>query len=155
MEPGSEMPDVAVVGDGDAALRLRDLPLPALVYFYPRDDTPGCTREALDFGALAGDFAEAGVSLLGISRDTPASHAKFAAKHGLVVALASDVDGSACEGFGVWGEKRLYGRSYMGVERATFLFGADGRLARAWRTVRVPGHAEAVLAEVRTIARGR
>ena len=151
MEIGSEMPDVTVTGDGDKTLRLRDLPLPAVVYFYPRADTPGCTREASDFTALMDEFAAAGTSVLGISRDAPAAHAKFAAKHRLTVPLASDGDGSVCEAMGVWGEKQLYGRSYMGVERATFLFGANGRLARAWRKVRVPGHAAAVLAEARTI----
>lgn len=145
------MPKVSVtLADGEK-LRLTDLPLPAVVYFYPKDDTSGCTREARDFTALGEDFAAAGASTLGISKDSPESHAKFAAKHELNVTLASDEDGSACEAFGVWGEKSMYGRTYMGIERATFLFGPDGRLARAWRKVKVPGHAEAVLEAVRTL----
>ena len=140
------LPDVTATGADGAPVRLHDLPRPLVVYFYPRDDTPGCTREAQDFSALAGDFADAGVTILGISRDTVAKHAKFVAKHALTVPLASDLDGSVTEAFGVWGEKQLYGRTYMGIERATFLFDRDGRLTREWRKVKVPGHAADVLA---------
>ena len=116
-----------------------------VVYFYPKDDTSGCTREAQDFTALAGDFAGAGVRVIGISKDSPAKHRKFSEKHALAVELVSDEDGTACEAFGVWGEKKLYGKTYMGIERATFLFDRDGKLAQSWRKVKVPGHAEAVL----------
>jgi thioredoxin-dependent peroxiredoxin len=146
---GDPIPDVTVTRPDGTLLRLGELPLPAVMYFYPKDDTPGCTREAQDFSALAAEFAAAHVFLLGISRDSPRCHANFAAKHDLVVPLASDVDGSVCEAFGVWVEKQLYGRRYMGIERATFLFGADGRLARSWRNVKVAGHAAAVLEAAR------
>ena len=143
------LPDVTATGADGAPLRLRDLGRPLVVYFYPKDDTPGCTREAQDFSALADDFAAAGVTLLGISRDSVAKHGKFTAKHALTVPLASDLDGSVTEAFGVWGERQMYGRTYMGIERATFLFDADGNLAQEWRKVKVPGHAEAVLAAAR------
>ncbi len=145
MDDGATMPALTVTTPDGVAIRLTDLPLPAVIYFYPKDDTTGCTREAQDFSALSEAFAAAGASLMGISKDPPAAHGKFIAKHALTVSLASDEDGSACDAFGVWGEKQMYGRSYMGIERATFLFGADGRLARAWRKVKVPGHAAAVL----------
>ncbi|SFO25185.1 peroxiredoxin [Sphingomonas sp. OK281] len=150
MDEGSTIPDVAVTID-DAVVSLTSLGAPLVVYFYPKDDTAGCTTEAKDFSALADAFAASGVTVVGISKDTPASHAKFATKHGLSVRLGSDVDGVACEAFGVWVEKAMYGRKYMGIERATFLFGADETLAKAWRKVRVPGHAEAVLAAAKTL----
>lgn len=145
------LPDVTAIDAEDRPLPLVSLPRPLVVYFYPKDDTAGCTREAQDFSALAGAFADAGVTVVGISRDDPARHRRFAAKHGLTVMLASDSDGSVTEAFGVWGEKQLYGRTYMGIERATFLFGRDGRLVRAWRKVKVPGHAEAVLEDARAL----
>jgi peroxiredoxin Q/BCP len=145
MDEGSTVPDVAVTID-DAVTSLTSLGAPLVVYFYPKDDTAGCTTEAKDFSALADAFAAAGMTVVGISKDTPASHAKFTAKHGLAVRLGSDVEGAACDAFGVWVEKAMYGRKYMGIERATFLFGADRTLAKAWRKVRVAGHAEAVLA---------
>lgn len=118
---------------------------PLVVYFYPKDDTPGCTTEAKDFSALAVEFAAAGVTVLGVSKDTTASHTKFAKKHALAVELVSDTDGSLCDAFGVWVEKSMYGKSYMGIERATFLIAADGRIAEVWRKVKVKGHAESVL----------
>ncbi|WP_298093349.1 peroxiredoxin [uncultured Sphingomonas sp.] len=145
MVEGDAMPAVSAVTADGASVALDTLPLPAVVYFYPKDDTPGCTREALDFSALGEKFAAAGVSVVGVSKDSPARHAKFAAKHELTVRLLSDESGAVCDAFGTWGEKTLYGKTYMGIERATFLFGADGRLVRAWRKVKVPGHAEAVL----------
>ena len=150
MDEGSMIPAVTVTID-DAVVSLATLGRPLVVYFYPKDDTAGCTTEAKDFSALADAFEAAGVTVVGISKDTPASHAKFAAKHGLAVRLGSDVEGAACEAFGVWVEKAMYGRKYMGIERATFLFGADGTLAKAWRKVRVPGHAEAVLAAAKAL----
>jgi thioredoxin-dependent peroxiredoxin len=145
------LPDVTATGIEGTPLRLHDLPRPLVVYFYPKDDTPGCTREAQDFSAHADAFARAGVSVLGISRDTVAKHRKFTAKHDLSVPLASDLDGSVTEAFGVWGEKQLYGKTYMGIERATFLFGPDARLVREWRKVKVPGHVEAVLDAARSL----
>lgn len=150
MDEGSMIPDVTVTID-DAVVSLATLGRPLVVYFYPKDDTAGCTTEAKDFSAMADAFGAAGVTVVGISKDTAASHAKFTAKHGLAVRLGSDVEGAACEAFGVWVEKAMYGRKYMGIERATFLFGADGTLAKAWRKVRVPGHAEAVLAAVKAL----
>jgi peroxiredoxin Q/BCP len=150
MDEGSAIPDVTVTIN-DAVVPLASLGAPLVVYFYPKDDTAGCTTEAKDFTTLAADFAAAGVSVVGISKDTPAAHAKFTAKHALTVRLASDVDGAACEAFGVWVEKAMYGRKYMGIERATFLFGADGRLAKDWRKVRVAGHADAVLAAAKRL----
>jgi peroxiredoxin Q/BCP len=143
MDEGAAIPAVTVAGP-DGPIALADLTGRAVIYFYPKDDTAGCTREAQDFTALADDFAAAGMRVIGISKDSAASHAKFAAKHALAVELASDEDGTACDAFGVWGEKQMYGRTYMGIERATFLFDA-GRLVRAWRKVKVPGHAQAVL----------
>lgn len=145
------LPDVTVTAPDGAIVRLKGRPLPMVVYFYPKDDTTGCTREAQDFSALAADFTSAGVSVLGISRDTPAKHQKFIAKYDLAVALASDEDGSVCEAFDTWVEKSMYGRTYMGIERATFLFDRDGRLVREWRKVKVAGHAQAVLDTARAL----
>jgi len=122
-----------------------------VLYFYPKDDTSGCTREAQDFTALADAFENAGTWVLGVSKDGPKSHAKFAGKYDLKVRLASDEDGAACEAFGTWVEKSMYGRKYMGIERATFLIDRDGTLARVWRKVKVPGHAEEVLAAAREL----
>lgn len=123
-----------------------------VVYFYPKDDTSGCTREAIDFTALAADFAKADTAVVGISKDSLASHAKFAGKHGLALELGSDGDGSVCEAWGVWVEKSLYGRKYMGIERATFLVGRDGIIAHVWRKVKVPGHAQTVLDAAKALA---
>ncbi len=148
MQAGDPVPDVTLTDRTGAPLALRTLGFPVVLWFYPRDDTSGCAREAQDFSALHEDFAAAGVSLLGVSRDDVASHARFIAKHALVPPLASDLDGSVCEAFGVWVEKSQYGRKFMGIERATFLFDRDGRLARQWRKVRVPGHAADVLKSV-------
>lgn len=117
-----------------------------VLYFYPKDDTPGCTTEAQAFTALAGDFAKAGAVVIGVSRDTAAKHGKFRKKYGLNVLLGADEDGSVTEAYGVWVEKTLYGRQYMGIERATFLIGPDGVIRQVWRKVKVAGHAESVLA---------
>jgi len=118
---------------------------PLLLYFYPKDDTSGCTREAQDFTALASEFARAGVKVVGLSRDPMKKHDKFIAKYELKVPLASDDDGAISEAFGTWVEKSMYGRKYMGMERSTFLIGGDGRVRKAWRKVKVPGHAEEAL----------
>jgi thioredoxin-dependent peroxiredoxin len=122
-----------------------------VIYFYPKDDTPGCTKEAQAFTALMPEFAKAGAAVVGLSKDSVASHAKFAGKYDLGVTLGSDGDGSVCEAFGVWVEKSMYGRKYMGIERATFLIGTDGKIAHIWNKVKVPGHAESVLELVRAI----
>ncbi len=116
-----------------------------VLYFYPRDDTSGCTREAVEFTASLDAFAAAGAVVLGVSRDTVAKHDKFKAKHGLAVTLLSDERGEVCEAYGVWVEKSMYGRKYMGIERSTFLIGSDGVLKQIWRKVKVPGHVDAVL----------
>jgi len=118
---------------------------PLVLYFYPKDDTSGCTREAQDFTEMAGDFAKAGVKVVGLSRDPMKKHDKFIAKYDLKVPLASDEDGAISDAFGAWVEKSMYGRKYMGMERATYLIGADGRVQKAWRKVKVPGHAVEVL----------
>ncbi|MEC3950064.1 thioredoxin-dependent thiol peroxidase [Sphingobium sp. HWE2-09] len=124
---------------------------PLVVYFYPKADTPGCTNEAKDFTALADDFAKIGVPVVGISKDKPAKLKKFADKYGLRVILASDESGAVCEAFGTWVEKSLYGRKYMGIERATFLVGADGTIQRVWPKVKVKGHAADVLEAVQAL----
>ena len=124
---------------------------PLVLYFYPKDDTSGCTREAQDFTALASDFARAGARIVGVSRDAMNKHEKFIAKYDLAVPLASDEDGAISDAFGTWVEKSMYGRKYMGMERATFLIAADGRIVREWRKVKVPGHAADVLAAVRAV----
>ena len=118
---------------------------PLLLYFYPKDDTSGCTREAQDFTELAGEFATAGVKVVGLSRDPMKKHDKFIAKYDLKVPLASDEDGAISDAFGTWVEKSMYGRKYMGMERATYLIGTDGRVLKAWRKVKVPGHAAEAL----------
>lgn len=151
MDNGAPMPRVGVTLADGTPLALADLPLPAVIYFYPKDDTSGCTREAQDFSTASDAFAAAGASVLGISKGGAASKAKFASKHALTVTLADDDSGATCEAFGVWGEKSMYGRTYWGIERATFLFDAEGKLACEWRKVRVPGHVEAVLAAVRAL----
>jgi thioredoxin-dependent peroxiredoxin len=118
---------------------------PLVLYFYPKDDTSGCTREAQDFTALAPEYRKAGLKVVGISRDPMKSHDKFIGKYGLAVPLLSDEDGRISDAFGTWVQKSMYGRKYMGMERSTFLIGPDGRVLRAWRKVKVPGHADEVL----------
>ena len=124
---------------------------PLVLYFYPKDDTSGCTKEAQDFTELAGDFAKAGVKVVGLSRDPMKKHDKFIAKYELKVPLASDEDGAVSDAFGTWVEKSMYGRKYMGMERSTFLIGADGRVLREWRKVKVPNHAREVLEATREL----
>lgn len=124
---------------------------PVILYFYPKDDTPGCTKEAIAFTDLADEFAQAGATVIGVSKDPPAKHVKFAAKHDLKVILATDADGSVTESFGVWVEKNMYGRKYMGIQRATFLIDGDGKVVKVWPKVRVAGHAEAVLEEAKAL----
>jgi len=149
---GSAAPDFTLPGAGGAQHSLADYRGRKLVlYFYPKDDTTGCTREAQDFTALADDFAAADTAVLGVSKDSVAAHDKFIGKYGLKVPLASDAEGAAVEAYGVWVEKNMYGRKYMGIERATFLIDRDGRVARIWRKVKVAGHAEAVLKEARAL----
>ena len=149
---GDLAPDVTLDTSEGRSVRLSELRGQRVVlYFYPRDDTPGCTREAKDFTELAPAFAAAGTRIIGVSRDGVASHAKFADKFAIPYALAADVNGRVCEAFGTWIEKSMYGRNYMGVDRATFLIDETGRVARSWRKVKVPGHAAAVLEAARAL----
>ena len=142
---GDKAPAINLTASDGSSLDLGAPGQPIVLYFYPKDDTSGCTREAQDFTALAGDFAKAGVRVVGISRDSMKKHEKFIGKYDLAVPLASDEDGRISDAFGTWVEKSMYGRKYMGMERATYLIGADGRVLRAWRKVKVPGHAAEVL----------
>jgi len=146
---GSPTPDLELIfADGTtshlSALRGKRV----VLYFYPKDDTSGCTKEAQEFSSLAADFANAGAVVIGVSKDSVKSHTKFIGKYDLAVHLASDESGALCEAFGVWVEKSMYGKTYMGIERSTFLIAADGAVARIWRKVKVPGHAAAVLQAV-------
>ena len=150
------MPDVAdiapdftlpVTGGGDITLSaLKGTPV--VLFFYPRDDTPGCTKESIGFSEHLAAFEAAGAKVFGISRDTMAKHDKFAAKHDLTVPLLSDTEGQVTEDYGVWVEKNMYGKTSMGIERATYLIDAEGKIAQVWRKVKVPGHVEAVLEAV-------
>lgn len=147
LQIGDLAPDFTLPRDGGANVTLSALRgAPVIVYFYPRDDTAGCTKQALGFTEAQADFAARGAHILGISKDSVAKHEKFRDKHGLGIALLSDENSRTCEAYGVWVEKSMYGRKFMGIERATFLIDTEGRLARIWRKVRVPGHVEAVLA---------
>jgi len=149
-EEGDKAPDFNMPSDGGGTVSLGDYSGKNLVlYFYPRDDTPGCTKEAIAFTGMADDFAAANTTVIGVSRDTVAKHDKFKAKHELTVALGSDEDGKVCEDYGVWVEKNMYGRKSMGIERSTFLIGGDGKIRKIWRKVKVAGHAEAVLEAVK------
>ncbi len=152
LSEGHKAPDFKLPDDSGKTLQLAKLKgRPVVVYFYPKDDTSGCTAEAKDFSCLAGDFAAAGADVIGISPDSPASHAKFKAKHDLGLRLAADEDKAVAQSYGVWVEKSMYGRKYMGVERSTFLVDKSGKLARIWRKVKVPGHAEEVLEAVKAL----
>lgn len=149
LNDGDRIPDLTLPAPDGGSIRLRDFEgAPFVLYFYPKDDTAGCTREAQEFSAALPAFAKAGAKVLGVSKDTPAKHAKFIAKYDLTVPLASDDADEATAAFGTWVEKQLYGKTYMGIDRSTFLFGADGKLVRVWRKVRVPGHVEQVLEAV-------
>ena len=139
-------PAVVLPRDGGTALDISKLrPDWVVLFFYPRDDTSGCTKEALAFTALQADFAALGAQVVGISKDSVASHDKFVAKYQLTIPLLSDENDTVSETFGVWKEKSMYGKTYMGIERSTFLIDQDGQIAKEWRKVKVPGHAEAVL----------
>jgi peroxiredoxin Q/BCP len=149
---GDNAPDITVTASNGKSVNLAAPGGPLVLYFYPKDDTSGCTREAQDFTELAPQFEKAGVKVLGVSRDPMKKHEKFIGKYGLTVPLASDEDGRISDAFGTWVQKSMYGRKYMGMERATYLIGADGRVLRAWRKVKVPNHARDVLAAARELA---
>lgn len=145
MKVGDKTPAMTVTASDGSTIDLGKPGRPLVLYFYPKDDTSGCTKEAQAFTALAEDFAKAGVKVIGVSRDPMTIHDKFVAKYDLNVPLVSDEDGRVSEAFGTWVEKSMYGRKYMGMERSTFLIGADGTILKEWRKVKVAGHAEAVL----------
>ena len=145
MNEGDRAPALSVTSSDGSTVDLSSPGQPLVLYFYPKDDTSGCTREAQDFTDLAGEFKKAGVKVVGLSRVPMKKHEKFISKYDLAVALASDEDGRVSDAFGTWVEKSMYGRKYMGMERATYLIGADGKVVRAWRKVKVPGHAQEVL----------
>lgn len=150
LETGDSAPAFTLPRDGGGEVSLAGLAGTRVVlYFYPRDDTPGCTTEAIDFSAKSSEFAALGATVIGISKDSVKSHDKFRDKHSLGIILASDAAGDTCEQYGVWVEKSMYGKTFMGIERATFLIGADGRLLRVWRKVKVEGHVGEVLAALR------
>ncbi len=150
---GTALPDIALETPDGGQVKPSDFTGRKLVlFFYPKDDTPGCTTENLDFTALAADFAAADTALLGISKDPPAKHAKFIAKHGLTAPLATDAaEGGLSDALGIWAEKVNYGRTYMGMVRTTLLVGRDGRIARVWDKVKVKGHAAEVLDAARAL----
>jgi thioredoxin-dependent peroxiredoxin len=144
-------PDFTVPRDGGTAVTLSALrPAPVVLYFYPKDDTSGCTKEAIAFSALLADFTARGAHVFGISKDDVQKHEKFVKKHGLTVGLLSDT-AEACEAYGVWKEKSMYGKTYMGIERTTFLIDGSGRIARVWPKVKVDGHAEEVLEALKAL----
>lgn len=152
LSPGQDAPQFELPRDGGGTLTLSALRGKAVVlYFYPKDDTSGCTAEAIDFSALKADFEKAGAVVIGMSPDSAKKHDKFKAKHSLSVDLVADEERKAIEAYGVWAEKSMYGRKYMGVERTTFLIDRDGKIARIWPKVKVPGHAADVLAAVRAL----
>ncbi|WP_309391413.1 peroxiredoxin [Chelatococcus sambhunathii] len=149
---GEAAPDFELPGAGSQTVRLKDLRGKAVVlYFYPKDDTSGCTKEAMEFNRLRGDFAKAGAEIVGVSPDSVASHDKFRAKYGLDLSLAADEDKRMLEAYGVWTEKSMYGRKYMGVVRTTVLVDREGRVARVWEKVKVAGHADEVLAAAKAL----
>jgi peroxiredoxin Q/BCP len=153
LDTGDQAPDFTLPGAGDETISLGDLSgRKAVLYFYPKDDTSGCTLEAQGFNALGPDFAAADTIVIGVSPDSVKSHDKFRAKYALTFPLASDEGKAMLEAYGVWVEKSMYGRKYMGVERTTMLLDRAGRIARIWPKVKVPGHAEAVLAAARDLA---
>ncbi len=152
VEEGAKSPDVKLELDDGKSVKLSTFKgRPVVLYFYPKDDTPGCTTEAKDFTCLTAEFKKAGAEVIGVSPDNAKSHLKFRQKHALDVQLASDEDKAVSEAFGTWVEKSMYGKTYMGVERSTFLIDKAGKVAKVWRKVKVPGHAEAVLEAVKAL----
>ena len=152
LKPGDKAPKFRLATDGNGEVTLSALKGHSFVlYFYPKDDTAGCTKEAIGFSDSRKKFEALGVPVIGVSKDSTASHDRFKAKYKLKIALASDPETLTAQDYGVWGEKTLYGRKYMGMERATFLIDAKGVIHSVWRKVKVPGHVEAVLAAVKAL----
>jgi len=149
---GGKAPAFTLSRDGGGTVALKDFAgKPLVLFFYPKDDTSACTREAQEFSAALAQFKRAGAAVLGLSKDTVKAHDKFVAKYDLKVPLASDPEGGVVEAYGSWVEKQLYGRKYMGIDRSTFLIDASGKIVRIWRKVRVPGHVDEVLAAVKAL----
>jgi peroxiredoxin Q/BCP len=149
LETGAKLPAVKLADDSGEQFSIKELlGKPLVIYFYPKDDTPGCTNEATQFRDLSDDFERKGAVVVGVSRDSPASHQKFKAKYGIPFRLLADVDSKLCDAFGVIVEKNMYGRKSMGVQRSTFLFDAKGKLVHVWPKVSVDGHAEDVLSKI-------
>ncbi len=154
MDIGDTAPDFTAPTQNGDTITLSELRgQPVVLYFYPKDDTPGCTQEAKDFTELGHQFESAGARVIGVSKDSVAKHGKFALKYDLGVTLVSDEEGDICERYGVWGEKSMYGKTFMGITRATFLIDGQGKIARIWPKVSVKGHAEEVLAAVQAMVR--
>ena len=153
IKDGDEAPDFDLPTDGGGRFRLSEhRGLPVVVYFYPKDDTSGCTKQAIDFSDRKGEFDQIQTQIVGISPDDEHQHDKFKEKHGLSITLAADTDKTVAKAYGVWAEKSMYGRKYMGVDRSTFLVDRDGVVAKVWRSVKVPGHVDDVLDTARVIA---
>ena len=153
LKEGDPAPALDLPVDGGARVTSAALAgKPYVVYFYPKDDTPGCTKQAIGFSCIYDQFKAAGVEVIGVSKDSVASHAKFRKKHQLAFPLGSDAEGDVVEAFGAWVEKSMYGKKYMGIDRSTFLVGRDGKIARIWRKVSVPGHVEEVLEAAKGLA---
>ncbi|MEO0701890.1 MAG: peroxiredoxin [Pseudomonadota bacterium] len=152
IEIGQPAPDFTLPRDGGDTVTLSDLkPKTVILYFYPRDDTGGCTKEAIAFTELLPEFENAGAVVYGLSKDTVAKHEKFITKRELGVPLLSDADSDVCERYGTWVEKQMYGKTYLGIERSTFMIDGEGTVREVWRKVKVPGHAEAVLGAVKAL----
>lgn len=152
IEISAPAPDFTLPQDGGDAVTLSNLAGSAVVlFFYPRDDTPGCTKESIGFSESLQEFADAGAQVFGISKDSLTKHGKFSTKHNLTVPLLSDEHAGVCEAYGVWKEKNMYGKTYMGIERTTVLIDGAGNVAQIWAKVKVPGHVEAVLAAVKAL----
>jgi peroxiredoxin Q/BCP len=152
IEAGDKAPAFSLARDGGGKVALKDFKgSPLVLYFYPKDDTTGCTAEAIGFTGKLKAFEKLGASVLGVSKDSVLAHDKFKAKHKLAIILGSDPEGEACEAYGVWKEKSMYGRKFMGIERSTFLIDATGVIAQVWRKVKVPGHVETVLSAVKAL----
>ena len=151
LETGTKVPSFTIPTDTGSFSMADKAGKNVVIFFFPRADTSGCTKEAVAFSGLLADFTAAGCEVIGISKDTAAKQGKFRAKHGLSCELGADNATDICETFGVWVEKSMYGRKYMGIERATFLVDADGRVAKVWRKVKVPGHVDAVMAALKDL----
>ncbi|GGD14878.1 thioredoxin-dependent thiol peroxidase [Pyruvatibacter mobilis] len=149
---GDKAPAFSMPTDGDGTAALKDYKgQPLVLYFYPKDDTSGCTKQAIGFSERLKDFEKAGAAILGVSRDPVKKHDKFKDKHDLTITLGSDEEGAVTEAYGVWVEKSMYGRKYMGIERSTFLIDGKGKIAQVWRKVKVPGHVDEVLDAVKAL----